>query len=101
MNYRFQSQAFEYVTDPILEVEDIDTRRARRESINVENEEPIAKKSKMENQGRAGAEPTFNKDSCQRMLVNSTYAGLEDLLVTKVNAKKHPSVLYANAVPPL
>ena len=54
----------------------------------------MVKKSKMER--RDASEPTFDKDAFQRMLVNSTYAGLEDLLITKTNAKKAPNVLYAN-----
>ena len=64
----------------------------------AEGSQPVAKKSKTENQGQGQARdgPSFIKESCQRMLVNSTYAGLEDLLVAKVDSKKSPSVLYAN-----
>ena len=79
-----------------MEIEDQETKRALREARYAEDSQPVAKKSKMENQGQGRDGLHTDKDSYQRMLVNSTYAGLEDLLVTKVNCKKSPSVLYAN-----
>ena len=78
-----------------MEIEDIETKKAQREARNIEDTGPSPKKSRLDNQEREGGS-AFNKESCQRMLVNSTYAGLEDLLVTKVNSKKAPCVLYAN-----
>ena len=91
-----KSQAFEFVTNPILEVEDEETQGALREARYAEDSQPVAKKLKIENKGQGHDGGLNVKDSFQRMLVNSTYAGLEDLLVTKVNSKKAPSVLYAN-----
>ena len=74
----------------------METKRALREARYAEDNQPVAKKPKLENQGHVRDRPLVDKESCQRMLVNSTYAGLEDLLVTKVNSKKSPCVLYAN-----
>ena len=85
------------MTQPILEIEDIEMKKALGEARSANDSQPVAKKSKMDNQGQSRDGPNFhNKDSCQRMRVNSTYAGLEDLLVLKVNSKKAPNVLYAN-----
>ena len=83
------------MTSPILEVEDVETKKAARAAAAAgDTGEPSAKKSKQgPNEPPAGG---FNKDAYQRMLVNSTYAGLEDVLILKTKSKKPPSVLYAN-----
>ena len=69
-----------------MEVEDLETNKAMRAARYEDDAQPMVKKSKVER--RDAFETTFDKDAFQRMLVNSTYAGLEDLLITKTNAKK-------------
>ena len=67
-----------------MDIEEIETKQAMAKAKDNEDATPVAKKARVDNQG-ADKPLSVNKDACQRMLVNSTYAGLEDLLVTKVN----------------
>ena len=79
-----------------MKIEAAEMRVARDTAVrdkigNDESVEPEAKRSKADTSNVG-----FKKEAYQRVLVNGTYSGLEDVLVAKFEKKKNPTVLFAN-----
>ena len=92
-----QSPAFEYVLAPVLKIEGKDIVEGKRlleielaEKGGNTVEEGARKKAKLENGNTTG----FKKDAYQKVLINGTYSGLEDVLAAKFKKGVTTAVLF-------